>query len=430
MILQGIRVVEFGMAWAGPLLTRFLGDFGADVIKIEQRTARGAGLTDTAAAMAADAAGDWQWGQLPEPTFRAGVFPDADPGAHPWNRAGIWNKMNRNKRSLCIDLKQPDGWRVFEALIRTTDILFDNLSPRGVDSLGIDDASMRTLNPRLIRISLSGYGHTGPYRDRVSYGPILEAHSGLAAATGYRGGGPVKQGTAFPDPIGGLHGTFAALAALWERDRTGQGLFLDISQLETYAAIGGELLLQTSVGGEPPVRPGNRSPQYAPQGVYPCAGDDQWIAITIRSDAEWAHFVDHCGPAELHDPAYATVLGRVAAHDAIDEAIAAWTRAQPKEQLAQELQARGIAAMGVLTNGDLVQDPHIADRGFMATWDQPEVGERAFPGFPIHFSNTPQPELRPAPPLGNANTDVLRELGYDDADIARLAEAGVVADHP
>ncbi|PZC50311.1 MAG: Crotonobetainyl-CoA:carnitine CoA-transferase CaiB [Chloroflexi bacterium] len=439
-VLDGIRAIEFGMAWAGPLAMRFLGDLGADVIKIERRDDRGAGLGGGSEAVARAERDEWEWGRLPGPTFRAGVYPNADPGERPWNRAGTFNKLHRNKRALCMDLKTPAGWDAFERLVRSADILFDNFSPRGVLSLGIDAAAMHALNPRLIRVSMSGYGATGPDRNNVSYGPILEGASGLVSATGYPDGGPIKEGHAYPDPIGGLHGAFGILAALWERERTGLGTTIEISQLETYAAIGGELLLQTSVEGAPAPR-GNRSRRYAPQGVYRCAADpgignpdidrdDAWLAITIRSDTDWAALVEEIGAAELRDPSYAAVDGRRAAQDAIDAAIGGWTRDGDKHALAARLQVRGIAAAAVMTNKDLVEDPQLNDRGLIVEWDQPEVGPRRYAGFPIHFSEWAPPEMRPTPGLGQDNQEILRELGFDDGEIAQMQSDGVIATTP
>ena len=168
-------------------------------------------------------------GKLPGPIFRSGIYPDADPGEHPWNRQGIFNKMHRNKQSLCIDLKTTPGREVFVDLVRISDIVLDNYSPRGVASLGLDYEQLSKYNPRIITVSMSGYGLTGPDSMRVSLGPVLEAHSGLASATGYEDGGPLKMGVAFADPIAALHALAATLAALDQRDRTGVGMGLDFS---------------------------------------------------------------------------------------------------------------------------------------------------------------------------------------------------------
>jgi crotonobetainyl-CoA:carnitine CoA-transferase CaiB-like acyl-CoA transferase len=287
------------------------------------------------------------------------------------------------------------------------------------------------LNPRIICASLSGFGHTGPHRDWVSYGPILEAHSGLAAATGYQDGGPMKLGAALPDGIGGLTGTFAILAALWEREQTGVGAFIDVSQLEAYVAIAGEQVIATSISGESPHRRGNRSVSYAPQGVYPCRGDDEWVAITVRSDEEWERLVAISGHQGLRDAAFCTVLGRIEEHDCIDEALAAWTRTLSKQQAADLLQRAGIAAAAVMTNADLVNDPHLAERGFMVEIDQADVGVRGFPGFPLHFSETPVTEYRGAPPLGGDNEAILNELlGYRPDAVRRLEQQGVIGRNP
>jgi crotonobetainyl-CoA:carnitine CoA-transferase CaiB-like acyl-CoA transferase len=428
--LDGVRVLEFSIAWAGPFAGRFLADLGAEVIKVEHPTARGAGVTGAGGFRAKGDLAGWQWGRLPGPVFRSGIYPDADPGERPWNRQGVYNKMNRNKRSLCIDLKAAGARDVLADLVRNSDLVLDNYSPRGVKSLGIDHESLARWNPRIISVSLSGYGHTGPDRMRVSWGPILESHSGMAAMTGHAGGGPIKMGVALPDPVGGLHCAVAVLTALAERDRTGRGFFVDISQLETYAAIGGDAYLTASASGEAPTRRGNRSPERAPQGVYPCAGDDEWVAISIESDAEWKALCEVV--AGGLDPArHPTLAERLDHHDEIDRAIAAWSGGREKHEAMRTLQAVGVRAAAVMTNRDIVEDEHVAARGFMVEWDQADVGRRRFPGFPIHFTDPGEISMRGAPPLGADNHYVLVDvLGYPEARVAALAEAGVIATAP
>jgi crotonobetainyl-CoA:carnitine CoA-transferase CaiB-like acyl-CoA transferase len=428
--LAGVRVLEFSIAWAGPFAGRFLADLGAEVIKVEHPTARGAGVTGAGGFRANGDLAGWRWGQLPGPVFRSGIYPDADPGERPWNRQGIYNKMNRNKRSLCIDLKAAGARDVLADLVRASDVVLDNYSPRGVKSLGIDHESLALWNPRIISVSLSGYGHTGPDRMRVSWGPILESHSGMAAMTGYAGAGPVKMGVALPDPVGGLHCAVAVLTALAERDRTGRGFFVDISQLETYAAIGGDAYLTASATGAAPPRRGNRSPERAPQGVYPCAGDDEWLAISIESDAEWRALCGVVGE-RLDAASCPSRAERLANHDEIDRAIAAWSAGRDKQEAMRALQAAGVRAAAVMTNRDIVEDQHIAARGFMVEWDQADVGRRRFPGFPIHFSDPEEIPMRGAPPLGADNRYVLVDvLGYPEARLASLAETGVIATAP
>lgn len=428
-MLGGIRVLDITVAWAGPLAGRWLADLGADVIHVERPSARGLGVSLTADDTAQDA--QWHWGQLPDPMFRSGIYPDALPGERPWNRQGIFNTMNRNKRSLCIDLKKEEGRTILRELAQVSDVVLDNYRPRAMAALGLDYAALSAINPQIIVVSLSGYGSTGRFRDHVSLGPILEAHSGLAAATGYEGGEAMKLGAALPDGIGGLTGAFATISALWNRDTTGRGCFIDVSQFESYAAIGGEQLLATSVTGAVAPPRGNRSDADAPQGVYPCAGEDAWLALSIRSDAEWARLVEIINDDALRSPAFATVLGRLTAGETLDRSIAAWTRTVGKEWAMATLQAKGIAAAAVLTNADIVEDPHLAARGFMVDVDQADVGVRAFPGFPVHSSETPRPDMRGAPTLGGDNQAIVVELlGRCPDAYARLEREGVLAQHP
>ena len=427
--LEGVRVVELSIAWAGPLAARFCADLGADVVRVEHRDSRGTSLGPAGSPMRAPEG--WRWGELPPPAFRGGIFPDAEPGERPWNRNGPFNKFQRNKRSLCLDLKHEAGREVFRRLLAEADVLLDNYRPRALDRLGFDFEAVAAINPRIVRISMSGYGATGPYRERGSWGPILEAHSGFAAATGYADGGPVKQGAAFPDGIGGLTGAFAILDALRERDRTGEAVYVNLSQLESHLSIGGELLIAASASGEPPARRGNRSPECAPQGVYPCRGDDAWVAVTVQSDRAWEALAALAGSPILDDPALGSVAERRRRHDAIDAEIAAWTRSRDAHEAAALLQDAGVAAGPVLSNTEMVADPHLRARNMIVPIDHPDAGRREFPGFPIRLSETPVERFAGAPTLGQHNEVILRDLlGYSENEYATLVAAGVVADTP
>lgn len=428
--LTGVRVLELAVAWAGPLAARWLADLGAEVIKVEHMTARGLGVATTTMTTT-DQTEPWRWGTLPPPPFRSGIYPDAVPGDRPWNRQGIFNKMNRNKRSLSVDLKHPAGREAFLGLVAVSDVVLDNYSPRAMPGLGFDYTSLAALNPSIICASLTGYGHSGPLKQRVSYGPILEAHSGLAAATGYGDGTPYKLGHAFPDAIGGLSGAVAVLDALWRRQQSGRGCFVDLSQLETYASIAGDLLLATSLAGEPPPPLGNRSTVYAPQGVYRCQGADHWLALTVRDVGEWKRLVDVIDNEELRDRAFESVAGRFAAHDLIDQVIGRWAGSLDKHQAMALLQEAGVTAAAALSNADLVGSPHLAARGFMVEVDQVDVGPRRFPGHPLHFSATPLPPPRGTPALGGDNTALLADLlGYAAGHIRRLEAQRTIGTGP
>jgi crotonobetainyl-CoA:carnitine CoA-transferase CaiB-like acyl-CoA transferase len=422
--LKGVRVVELTISWAGPLAGRFLADLGADVVKVEHPTSRGVAVVvpDPDAAPL-----PWKWGELPPTPVRNGMYPDAVPGVEWWNRMSLWNKMNRSKRSLCLDIKAPGGREVFERLVASADIVLNNYSPRGVRSLEIHHETLRSIKPDIVTVAMSGFGATGPGSEAVSWGPILDAASGLAATTGYRDSGPYKQGLAYPDPVGGVHGASAVLGAWWEHLRTGGPVHVDLSQLETLLSIAGDLALEASVTGRSPERRGARSPLYAPAGVYPCAGDDRWLALTVYDEQDWARLVSLV-PA-LARPDWEQPEGRRRGHDDIDTLIAAWTRERQPHEAMAELQRAGLSAAVAATNKDLVEDPQLASRGFMVTVEQHACDPRQYPGSPFLVDGTPLP-IRPVSLLGGDNAAVLAELGYDTAQQAELAASGAIATAP
>lgn len=427
--LAGVRVVEFTIAWAGPLVCRMLGDLGADVIKIEHPTARG--LAMPPAEMILAERGGWEWGQLPGPLSRNGIFLDNDPGDDWFNRLGHWNKMNRSKRGFCLDLKAPGGRDVLRRLVETADMVVNNYSPRGVRSAGITPAELREMNPGLVTLDMSGFGATGPDAERISWGPVLDAASGLASTTGYPDSGPYKQGIAFPDVVGGLHGTVVALAALWQHWHTGEPVAVDLSQLETAINVAGDQFAEASMrpaGAPPPPRHGARTPDAAPSGVYRCRGNDAWLALTVEDDAAWKALAGLLNDPEC-EPHWATAPARHADHDAIDVMIERWTATRDKHEAAAELQDAGIAASAVMTIADVVNDDHSAARGLMV--DHARQGEQPqlFPGLPFRFDTTPA-ALSPPPKLGQHNDKILSELGYTPTEITALYDSNTIATTP
>ncbi len=427
--LAGVRVVEFTIAWAGPLVCRMLGDLGADVIKIEHPTARG--LAMPPAEMILTERDGWEWGQLPGPLSRNGIFLNNDPGDDWFNRLGHWNKMNRSKRGLCLDLKAPGGRDVLRRLVATADIVVNNYSPRGVRSACITPAELRETNPAIVTLDMSGFGATGPDTERISWGPVLDAASGLASTTGYPDSGPYKQGIAFPDVVGGLHGTVIALAALWQHWHTGEPVAVDLSQLETAINVAGDQFTEASMrpaGSPPPPRRGARTPDAALSGVYRCRGEDAWLALTVEDDAAWkalARVLDD--PA--CDPQWTTAAVRHANHDAIDTMIERWTATRDKHEAAADLQAAGVAASAVMTIADIVNDDHSAACGLMVDHARPGEQPQLFPGLAFRFDTTPA-ALSPPPKLGQHNDTILAELGYTPAEIANLYNTNTIATEP
>ncbi len=411
--LAGVRVLDLSRVWAGPIAARILGDFGADVIRVEAIAARG-GLRVTEAVVQ-----------------QSRRYPNNEAGERPWNREGMFNKFNRNKRAVTLQLNTPQGKAIFEDLVRHADIVLENYSPRVMPQLGLGYERLKELNPGIIYIALPGYGWSGPSRDWVAYGTTLEPAAGLSALMGYRDSGPYKSGVAWADPVAGLNAAAAMLVALYDRRASidGAGQSIELAQLEAMITFIGEELLGAQVRGAERPRPGNRHPYYAPQGVYPCAGEDRWIAVSVTDEAAWAVLCAELGLGPEH--AALRREERHTAHDALDAAIAAWTAGQEQMALMHRLQGRGIAAAAALDARQLVEDPHLAARGFFATITHPDAGTFPFPGQPAHLSETPATFRLPAPGLGEHNREVFSGLlAITDEQLEELRAARIIAGGP
>jgi crotonobetainyl-CoA:carnitine CoA-transferase CaiB-like acyl-CoA transferase len=345
--LEGVMVLDITAFWAGPSATRNLSDLGATVIKIERPGSR----IDLES-------------QLENPQSLVDHLYHC--------------KMNRGKLSVAVDLEAPDGRAKVLRLAQRADVLVENFRPGVADRLGIGVPALSRLNPRLVYVSLTGFGSTGPWGGLRSYGPTIEAASSIEWRTGYHGGEPLRLGHTLPDGVGGLAGTLAVLRALRERDGDGRGRWFDISQLEAYVALSGEEILSASRSGQIEPRVGNRSRSGALQGVFPCLGEDEWIAIRLLDQLDVATFAAAAGLPGL--PAAAAPARR--AERRIEEMIAAFTRTREKHALAAELQLLGIEAVPVLTAEELPRLRHLLDRGFLVPVS---AGGRTFmlPGSPL-----------------------------------------------
>jgi crotonobetainyl-CoA:carnitine CoA-transferase CaiB-like acyl-CoA transferase len=399
--LAGVRVADFTWVWAGPFCTLQLAHLGAEVIRVESATR----LCVT---------------RLLPP------FADFKPGP---NRSGYFNQYNQGKRSVTLDLKRPEAVVVARRLCARSDIVVENFAAGVMDRMGLGYERLRAERPDVIMIALSGYGATGPDRDKVSYGPAQVPLSGLSSVTGYRGFPPMHAGISYGDPTAGLHGTVAVLAALLHRARTGRGQCIDLSQWETSMAVLPEAILEWTMNGHQPPRDGNRDPHMAPHGVFPAAGEDRWVAVAVEDDAAWARLVNAIGRPELAgDPRYATVIGRKRHEDALEALLAEWTRARSPEEVTATLQAAGVPAFTAATNRDLAEDPHLAARGFFVELEHPEVGARKHVGVPWRMSESDCRVRRPAPCLGADTDAVLRDVcGYSAPEIAALRAADALA---
>jgi crotonobetainyl-CoA:carnitine CoA-transferase CaiB-like acyl-CoA transferase len=411
--LTGVRILDLTSGWAGPLAGRILGDLGADVIKIEPPWARGPKTVPAEVAQTIH------------------MYPGNDPGEHPWNRQGMTNKLGRNRRTVCLRMNTPEGKRVVEELVKRVDVVLENFTPRVMPNLGLAFDDLRRINPSIVYVHLPGFGADGPHMHHAALGPMIEAAAGVCAQLGYAGGGPQRQGMAFPDAISGIHGSAGTLLALWDiaADPARAARDVEGPQIEATVCLVGDALLATQATGEEPPFLGNRHPEFAPQGCYPCAGDENWLAISVNGDAPWRQL---CDIAALPGAwAEWDVDQRREKHDAIDTAIARWTATQDHLKAMAALQARGIVAAAVLNSREMVEDPHLASRRFFATLEHPESGRFPFPGLPIHFSDTPATYRIASPGLGEFNDAVLREVAGLPADeIAALRAAGVLCDEP
>ena len=397
--LAGVRVVDFTWIVAGPQATRILADFGADVIKVENESHLD--------------------------SVRMGGGRKDDEAAR-FNSSGLFNNLNRNKRSLTINLFHPRGRELLEELIAGADAVTENFSPGAFERMGFGWDRLRELNPDIIYMSLSGFGHLGRDSSYVTWGPTAQAISGLTYLSGLPDQPPAGWGYSYLDHSAGYYGAIALMLALRKRSREGGPLRVDLSQAETGMVMAGAQMLDAQVNNRPSKRSGNLLPypEIAPHNTYRCAGEDRWIALAVETDEHWAALCDVLDADRLAaDPRFGTNGGRVEAREELDAAIDALTRGWDTRELMYALQARGVPAGVAQTTEDKMElDPQLAARSFYPRADHPILGEHRFEALPFHLSRFGWRLSRGAPLLGEHNDDVLAELGCDEDEIARLRE--------
>jgi crotonobetainyl-CoA:carnitine CoA-transferase CaiB-like acyl-CoA transferase len=380
--LAGIRVLDFGHIVAGPFCARILADLGADVVKIE--TSRRVGQTG---ARRGDAANRSRHGRPP-----------------------LLAHVNRNRRSVDLDLKSDAGRATALRLAAVADVIVENFSTGVMDRLGLGFAELSRANPRLVYCSMSGYGHSGPRRGWTSMNVNLQAHCGLMTATGAEGDPPIGISNSWNDYIAGLHAALAIVGALTERGSTGKGRHIDVSQFEACVATLGGAVFASAVTGKAPPRLGNRSAEIAPQGCYPCAESDTWCTLAVGTDVEWAALAAEV--PGLADPRYATLANRRAHHDAIDAAISAWTRERSAADAEARLKAIGVPAERVRRGDDMTETAEW--QGVMKPMEDPPGARTRTVSLPFSFgASAPVPAKAPSR-VGEDNAEVLREwLGVE-----------------
>lgn len=389
--LAGVRILDFTWVVAGPVATRILADQGAEVIKVERRDS-------------------------------------LDLGSR---RGGFTGNLFRGKESTVINMSDSRGREIARQLVALSDVVIDNFSARVMHNWGMDYESLKQIKPDIIAVSMSGFGHTGPHKDYVSYGPTLQALSGYTVLMRHQGKEPAGWGYSYADMSGGYSGALAILMALWYRRRTEQGQFVDLSQFETISSVVGPALLNILANNATIAPFGNRSQEgpAAPHGIYRCAGNDRWCAIAVFTQEEWDAFCRVLGdPAWTKDQRFVALADRLQHQDALDCYVEEWTQQCTPEDVMTKLQQAGIAA-GVVANGeDLDRNPQLRARGYWAQVWTPEGDAVVLDGPPIKLSTTPGYVAAPGPLLGEHTDAVLhRLLGYSETDIAQLKTERVVA---
>lgn len=399
--LDGIRVLDFTWAWAGPFGCLQLAHLGAEIIKVESTL---------------------------RPCVTRAIPPFADNLPGP-NRAGYYNQYNQGKKSILMSLARPEAIEIAYELVKHADVVADNFAAGVMDKLGLGYDKLRRIKPDIIMISMSGYGQTGPFKGFVGYGPPAAAAAGMFFGTGYRDGDPAEIGISYPDPNAGVFGAFAIITALGHRALTGEGQYIDQSQFETAMALMPEGLLQYEMTGREPVRDGNHDDVMSPNECYRAAGEDEWVSIAVGTEKEWRALCIAMGQPQLADDArFATAALRKQNEIALDEIITAWTHDQDRWDVTRKLQAVGVAAFPSMNAKDIAEDPHLNERGYMVQLAHPEVGKRKHAGIPWKMSATACAVHTAAPVRGADTESVLKALlGYSSDRVEQLMKSGVLA---
>lgn len=406
--LQGIRVLDFGTAWAGCIPGHILADFGAEVIKIES--------------------------QERVDLLRYGPGPSTPMRGKPWEQARECNPwyhaVNRGKLGVTINFTTPRGTELIRQLVQQSDVVVDNFTPDVLRKYDLHYEALTAIKADVIMLSTSVAGQYGAYRDTRAYAFNLHGLSGFSSLIGFPGDTePQHIDTAYADWNAGMFGTYAILLALYHRQRTGAGQFIDLSAWEATTTLLMEGIVESTMHGASPGPQGNAHPTMAPHGYYPCYGEDRWIALAIRSETEW-HTLCHSvmkQPSLAQDARFCDMYRRLQHRDALDRVIASWTRPQDADALTRRCQEAGLAAMALHTVEGRFYSDYLRTRQTHVQIDHPGCGPELFHNIPWHLSATPPAPRGPAPQVGEHNAYVLGTLlQLSPAEQADLATQGVL----
>ena len=392
MALQGLKVIEMGQLIAGPFASKLLGEFGAEVIKIEPP-----GVGDPLR----------KWRKIKD-------------GTSLW-----WHVQSRTKRSLTLDLKQAEAQDIVRRLVSEADVLVENFRPGTLEGWGLSYEALKAINPRLIMLRISGYGQTGPYRDLPGFGVIGEAMGGLRHLSGYPGQAPVRVGISIGDSLSSLYGVIGVLLALQERARSGEGQEIDVALYESVFAMMESLIPEYDAFGYVREPAGSALPGITPSNSYPC-NDGSYVLIAGNGDSIYKRLMSLIGRDDLgNDPRLAQNDGRSQHAELIDAAIAEWTAQRGRDEVIEALKGARVPAGYPYTAADIVQDPHYLARQ-MIEQVQTSVGPLKVPGVLPKLSRTPGRIGTGGPQLGEHNDDILAGLGLSAEQVAGLRERGII----
>ncbi len=398
--LDGYRVLDFGWVLAGALPGMILADMGAEVLKVETRQRM-------------------DYMRLGRPI----VGDEPDPEQHP-----LFHNVNRGKLSIALNTTKPEALDLIKNLVTHCDVVVENFSPGVMHRLGLGYDVFSAIKPEIVMASISSNGQTGPLRDLRAYAPSIGALSGLDSTLGYEGERPLGLKHAYADIAGALHSVFAIVSALHQKERTGQGQYIDVSMLRATVATMGAGLMEYEMTGRVMGTKGNFDPVMAPYGNYACQGDDAWVSIAVRTEEEWQGLKLAIGnPSWCEEERFASRYSRLQNRQDLDSNLATWTRERAAGEITELLQANGVAAIPVMGAEDRLFNPHFQERGLYSDIEHPSLGAEPIYNIMWNLNKTPPSILRHAPLLGEHNQQIFGGLlGMEKEEIARLEEGQVL----
>jgi len=408
-LLDGIRILDLTMVFAGPVSTEILAELGAEVIKIESI-------------------------QRADVFTRANVYPENEPGEDPWNRGCIFHTLNAGKKGISLNLGSEEGREIFKRLAKISDAVIENYSPRVMDNWGLNYEELKKIKSDIVMVSISGLGHYGPLRDFYMYVPGMEGMSGLTHITGFPQEPPLLSGCAYGDWVTGANAAAALITALFYRMQTGEGQYVDLSGREAVACHIGDVLTTYTQTGQMPERTGNSHPASAPHGCYKCSGEDNWVNIAVENEDQWQKFCEVIGnPAWAKDEKFSTLNERLLNREELDRHVEEWTVRHGHIEIMKMMQAAGIPAGAALNMKEINTDPHLAERGFFSMIDHGDgIGKRPISGqMPAKFSEAESFTLERAPRFAQDDNYVFGSLlEMSETEIDKLVEDKIIGGPP